>query len=91
MRDSEGGRIAIATNLRGRHGMGGRRDGSEVAANVRLIAAAPDMLEALQRAREVIADFLSFTGGCDHDVGMCQCPEQGVLEKIDAAISKATT
>ena len=49
VRDSAGGRIAIATTLRGPHGMGGRRDAAEVAANVRLIAAAPDLLEALQR------------------------------------------
>ena len=77
MRDSEGGRIAIATNLRGRHGMGGRRDGSEVAANVRLIAAAPDMLEALQLVR----DYIVTMKGMGHEYQVA----------IDAAISKATT
>lgn len=42
------GRVAICTNLKGAHGMGGRRTGDEVEANARLIAAAPDLLEALE-------------------------------------------
>ena len=48
VRDADGGRIAILANLKGRLGMKGRRDTSEVEANARLIAAAPDLLEALQ-------------------------------------------
>jgi len=35
-------------NLKGAHGLAGRRHGDEVAANARLIAAAPDLLDALQ-------------------------------------------
>jgi hypothetical protein len=35
------------THLKGAHGLGGRRSGDESAANARLIAAAPDLLEAL--------------------------------------------
>lgn len=50
IRDAEGGQLAILTNLRGAHGLGGRRSGEEVAANARLIAAAPELLEALQWA-----------------------------------------
>ena len=46
------GRVAMMMNLKGAHGLGGRRSGNESAANARLIAAAPDLLEALQ----VIAD-----------------------------------
>ena len=41
------GRVAICMNLKGAHGLAGRRHGDEVAANARLIAAAPDLLEAL--------------------------------------------
>lgn len=42
------GRVAMMMNLKGAHGLGGRRSGNEAAANARLIAAAPDLLEALQ-------------------------------------------
>ena len=43
------GRVAIMMNLKGAHGLGGRRSGDESAANCRLIAAAPDLLAALRR------------------------------------------
>jgi hypothetical protein len=38
------------THLKGAHGLGGRRSGDESAANARLIAAAPELLEALRTA-----------------------------------------
>ena len=47
------GRVAMMMNLRGAHGLGGRRSGDESAANCRLIAAAPDLLEAL---RDMVSD-----------------------------------
>lgn len=44
------GRVAMMMNLKGAHGLGGRRTGGESAANCCLIAAAPELLEALQAA-----------------------------------------
>lgn len=44
----DGGQVAIMMNLKGRHGLAGRRNGDEVAANARLIAAAPELLDALE-------------------------------------------
>lgn len=38
------GCVAMMMNLKGAHGLGGRRSGDESAANCRLIAAAPDLL-----------------------------------------------
>ena len=43
------GRVAMMMNLKGPHGLGGRRSGEESAANARLIAAAPELLEALKQ------------------------------------------
>ena len=42
------GRVAMMMNLKGAHGLGGRRSGDESAANCRLIAAAPELLAALE-------------------------------------------
>ena len=50
VRDAEGGRICILTQLRGKFGLLGRRFDGESEANARLIAAAPDLLEALKDA-----------------------------------------
>lgn len=51
------GRVAMMMNLKGAHGLGGRRTGAESAANCRLIAAAPDLLDALQSVIDFPADF----------------------------------
>jgi len=48
------GRVAMMMNLKGAYGLGGRRSGNESAANCRLIAAAPELLEAL---KEITADY----------------------------------
>ncbi len=44
----DGGQVAIMMNLKGQHGLAGRMSGDEVAANAHLIAAAPQLLEALK-------------------------------------------
>ena len=48
IRPNDGCTLAQVTFLKGRGGLSGRRDAEEVAANARLIAAAPDLLEALE-------------------------------------------
>lgn len=49
------GRVAMMMNLKGAHGLGGRRSGAESAANCRLISAAPDLLAACVNARDMLA------------------------------------
>lgn len=48
IRDTRGGSLAQLKFLKGRGGLAGRRNGDEVAANARLIAAAPKLLDALE-------------------------------------------
>lgn len=57
------GRVAMMMNLKGAHGLGGRRSGDESAANCRLIAAAPDLLAALQifAERSSSEEFITIT------------------------------
>jgi hypothetical protein len=52
------GRVAICMNLKGSHGLAGRRHGNEVAANARLIAASPDLLEALKMGYADTMDYI---------------------------------
>ena len=47
IREADKGRIASLVFAKGHFGFKGRRDANEVAANARLISAAPDLLEAL--------------------------------------------
>ena len=60
------------------------------ASNARLIAASPDMLDALIEAykfyREAIVDY----GPCDHAVNICICPIIRQTEKIQEIIESAT-
>jgi hypothetical protein len=72
----DGGQIAIMGNLKGQFGLGGRRNSDEVACNARLIAAAPDLLEALGIVIEA-DDFLPRLSREQRDL-------------IDSAIAKAT-
>jgi hypothetical protein len=78
--DAEGGRIAILANLRGALGMGGRRDPNEVIANARLIAAAPELLEALQEAVVALKHVQD---------ALYVRVNPGTVEKAEAVISRA--
>lgn len=91
------GRVAMMMNLKGAHGLGGRRSGAESAANCRLIAAAPDMLEALLDARQCIhldrvalADAHTGPDWLDEDGALAVGDYDAVLARIEAAIAKAT-
>lgn len=59
----------------------------EMLANARLIAAAPELLEACKRLQEAIGD--CDVGTDDHDVGLCNCAITGALRFAQAAIAKA--
>lgn len=80
VRDAGGGRLAMLTNLKGAYGMGGRRNGDEVAANARLIAAAPDLLEALQ----------GLLAKCAADGWWLKADVIREMDATSAAIAKAT-
>ena len=82
----DGGQVAIMTNLKGQFGMLGRRSGDEVAANARLIAAAPELLEALRGMMDAYADL------CDDVTPSYQTYERrkARVDAARAAIAKAT-
>ena len=82
----DGGQVAIMMNLKGRHGLAGRRTGDEVAANARLIAAAPELLEALLSAKNTLVAF-KFQPG---DANCWEPHDEENLALVDAAIAKAT-
>jgi hypothetical protein len=77
---SDLGRVAMMMNLKGAHGLGGRRSGGESAANCRLIAAAPDLLDALQAIVKSLSD--------QDDEGLIEHAQQMIDAR--AAIAKAT-
>jgi len=55
----DGGRVAMMMNLKGAHGMAGRRTGEESAANCRMIAAAnPATILALLECVDALRDML---------------------------------
>ena len=58
-------------------------------ANARLIAAAPELLEALKEARDYVRQDLKNIGPCEHDVGHCVCGILSMLRRMEEAISKA--
>lgn len=73
------GRVAMTMNLKGAHGLGGRRSGDESAsaANARLIAASPDLLAVLKELQESAAYW------SEYDVPL------GIVDRINQAIAKA--
>ncbi len=83
----DGGQVAIMTNLKGRDGLAGRRNGDEVAANARLIAAAPELLEAAKLVLEWY-EAEDNHSGTDFYQRMQMCRDSE--DAIRAAIAKAT-
>lgn len=76
--DADGGRIFVATSLKGKHGLGGRRSPEECAANCHLASVAPELLEALK--------------ACVSDLQIVQdeiCEISPALSVAKAAIAKA--
>lgn len=61
--------------------------------NAHLIAAAPDLLEALQKCQTVLEWVVEQAGGpqCEHEGGVvCFCQENAAISTARAAIAKAT-
>jgi len=79
--------------------MGGQRicevfhhatSGNPHLANARLIAAAPELLAALQATTAECERYLKDIGDCDHSVGVCCCELKRTIETARAAIASAT-
>jgi hypothetical protein len=68
------------------------RSQEEQAANCRLIAAAPELLEALEVSIDALNWVIEQAGGpkCEHEAGVCFCKENNALNVARAAIQKAT-
>ncbi|KGH25453.1 hypothetical protein [Comamonas testosteroni] len=67
--------------------------GPDGAANARLIAAAPELLEALQESLAALEYVVEQAGGpfCEHDGGVvCFCKENTAIGAARTAIAKAT-
>ena len=89
-RDVQGGGFEISTafarsDLKGVFRIEGKKlpTKKQAKANARLIAAAPDLLEALTEARGVLRDYIAAAGPIDG-------ADSRLLARIAAAIAKAT-
>lgn len=81
VRAPHGGIVAQLHHLKGRHGMGGRLPGGEAVANARLIAAAPELLEALKEVTHCLAWHAKY-----HGTGM----DGKAVAEARSVIAKAT-
>jgi len=92
---ADGGRVAICTNLRGFHGMGGRRDGDEVAANAHLIAACnPVNVAALLAERDALLNALEYAapilnGLFSGELPACFKPSVEVVNEVNRALHQS--
>ena len=60
-------------------------------ANARLIASAPDLLEALKEAKVALGLMLSYHGQCSSDYAdVAQVRADDAMHIVDSAIQKAT-
>lgn len=83
--------MAVMGNLRGAHGLAGRRAPNEVIANARLIAAAPELLERLQRLIAALDEHLSPNDYCGYEISKHDTSVvRDAIEAARAAIAKAT-
>jgi len=91
IRAPDGGRVATLNHLVGAYGFKGRRNQVEVVANARLLAAAPDLLEALTLMLEANPAFRMKPIGSPGS-GMRASQDQQIFaeDTARAAIAKAT-
>lgn len=61
----------------------------EDAANLRLIAAAPDLLRLLKENLVALKQNIEDIGGCDHPVNICCCDLVHLADDTQSAIEKA--
>ena len=87
-----GERFKIANVLEPVYEGSRQRESDETIANARLIAAAPELLEALKESLAALEWVVEQGGGpaCEHDGGVvCFCKENNAINSARAAISKA--
>lgn len=78
IRASDGGRICSLGWLRGRYGIAGRREESEVLANAALIAAAPELLDVLK----AVDHTLCVHGHIDADTDLHEAIQRVIRKSI---------
>lgn len=57
---------------------------------LRLIAAAPEVVAAAVPVLAELREFIKDSGGCDHSVGICMCEVIRKADELDAALAKVS-